>query len=141
MPRRQLDSAALIPWIEVRYDRSEGPGGQNVNKANTRATLLFDFHACPLLSTADRHRLRLRLSSRLARDGRLRVVSQRYRTQRTNRAAALERLVELLDEALHVARVRRATRPTLGSRERRLQTKRQRGEIKRQRQRRPASDE
>lgn len=140
MARRHFHSDTLTPWIELRFDRSAGPGGQNVNKLNTRATLLFDFNDCTLLTGDQRVRIRVRLASRLAKDGRLRVVSQRHRTQSANRAAAEERLVELLAEALFVPRRRRPTRPTAASRQRRLTAKRQRGETKRQRRRPGGAD-
>ena len=124
----------------MRFDRSGGPGGQNVNKVATRATVLFDFDACALLGPAERDRLRAQLRTRLAHDGRLRVVSARHREQGKNRAAATERLVELVVAALHRPKSRRPTRPTAGSRKRRLAAKNRRGETKLQR-RKPGRDE
>ena len=134
---RRFDVSDLARWIEARFDPASGPGGQNVNKVSTRATLLFDFEACELLTDAQRGRIARCLASRLTRDGRLRVVAQRERTQAANRARAETRLLELLRAALHVARKRTPTRPTAASKRRRLNTKRRRGEIKRQRQSRP----
>lgn len=131
MEAHRLKITHLQPWIEVRFARSGGPGGQNVNKLNTRVTLLFDFQLCDHLSEAQKRRVRQRLATRLARDGRLRVVSQQTRTQAANRSAAEQRLVELLREALKVRKVRRPTRPTPASREQRLAEKRRRGELKR----------
>lgn len=131
MPR--FDIERLSPWIEVRFSRSPGPGGQNVNKVNTRATLLFDFASCAKLTDAEKTRIRRRLRTRLSRDGRLRVVSHRERTQRRNRAAAETRLIELLTEMTRRRKVRRATRPTAASRQRRLDAKRRQGELKRRR--------
>ncbi len=125
--------AELEPWMEVRFARSGGPGGQHVNKVSTRVTLLLDFEHCPCFDTTQRRRIARRLATRLAHDGRLRVVSQRERSQRRNRAAAEQRLIELLVEALRRRRPRRPTRPTRGSRERRLREKRLRGETKRRR--------
>ncbi len=130
---RTFDFGELAPWCEVRFDPARGPGGQHVNKVSTRATVIFDWRACPLLSDAQRERVAARCASRLTRDGRLRVVSQRARTQTANRALAEARLLELLAAALHVPRQRRATRPTAGSQRRRLEGKRLRGETKRQR--------
>ncbi len=139
MDRRQLTIDVLRPWIELGFSRSPGPGGQNVNKVATRVTLLLDFAACTVLSVPQQERIRLRLATRLSRDGRLRVVSHRERTQGGNRAAAEERLVGLLIEALRRLPVRRPTSPTAGSKRRRLDQKRRRGETKRQR--RPSGEE
>jgi ribosome-associated protein len=131
----QLD--ALRPWIERRFGTSSGPGGQNVNKTSTAATLLFDFEACAALRPDERLRIRRLYAARLAHDGRLQVRSQRTRTQSGNVAAAERRLLELLEAARHVPKPRHTTRPTAGSQRRRLQAKRQRGAIKRQRGARP----
>ena len=136
-----LEISTLSPWIEARFSRSPGPGGQNVNKVNTRVTLLFDFSACGELSSAQKKRIGDRLSTRISSDGRLRVVCRRERSQVRNRRAAEARLLELLAEATHEAKTRRPTRPTAGSRERRLAGKRKRSEIVRARQRHPTSDD
>jgi len=141
MQADRADIACLHPWIEVRFARSSGPGGQNVNKLSTRVTLLFDFEACEELTDTQRARIRRRLATRMSRDGRLRVVSQKTRTQAGNRAAAAQRLLELLREALKVHKPRRPTHPTAASRQRRLQAKRRRAELKRLRQGRPIPDE
>lgn len=134
---RRLQPESLTPWIEIRFDRASGPGGQHVNKVSTRATLLFDFRACALLSHAEQARLAQRCATRLARDGRLRLVCQSARTQAANRALAEQRLVELLTNALHVPTPRRPTAPTRGSQRRRLDAKRQRSQLKHIRQKRP----
>ncbi|MBU0639691.1 MAG: aminoacyl-tRNA hydrolase [Planctomycetes bacterium] len=133
MTARSFDIDRLSLWIDVHFTRASGPGGQNVNKLNTRVTLLLDFESCPEFSADQRGRLRRKLATRLSRDGRLRVVSQRERTQAANRRLAEERLGELLAEALQRRRPRRPTRPTAAARERRLRAKRQQAERKRQR--------
>ena len=135
----EIEIRSLLPWVEARYSRSPGPGGQNVNKVNTRVTLLFDVASCTKLTTAQKATIRRRLRTRLSRDGRIRVVCHRERTQGRNRAAAERRLIELLRAALRQPKPRRRTRPTAASRERRLATKRSRAELKRQRT--AASDE
>jgi ribosome-associated protein len=131
MSATRFELAQLAPWLTYTFDRASGPGGQNVNKVSTRATVWFDLTACPLLTDPQRDRLRQRLATRLGADGRLRVVMQQARTQSGNRALAERRLLELLTEALHTPRVRRPTRPTAAARERRLQAKRRQTERKR----------
>lgn len=135
----KLDITMLLPWITVHTSRSPGPGGQNVNKLNTRVTLLFDVVACTVLSDAQKTRIRESLKTRISRDGLLRIVSSRHRTQNRNRVATQTRLIELLTEATRQKRLRRPTKPTIASRHRRLAAKRQRGEVKQRR--RPSFDE
>ena len=133
MASQRFDIAELKPWVEVRFSRSPGPGGQNVNKVNTQVTLLFDCASCDQLSGRETGRIRRRLRTRLSHDGRLRVVSRRERTQVGNRRAAFQRLIELLTEAVHVSKVRKPTKPTAGSKRRRLDEKRRRSLRKRER--------
>ncbi len=140
MRAASLTFEQVEPWVEAGFDRASGPGGQNVNKLNTRVTLLFDFEGCTLCTPAQRTLLRTRLRTRLARDGRLRVVAQGARTQRANRELAADRLIELIKAALHRDKPRRKTRATAASRERRLREKKRRGETKRMRQSRPDAD-
>ena len=117
------------------FSRSSGPGGQNVNKVSSRVTVLLDPEVLPGLSASDKSRLRRRLASRIDREGRIRVVSQRFRTQGANRRAALERLGELIEQALQRPKPRRRrTRPSRSAVERRLRDKKHRGRMKRLRQ-------
>jgi ribosome-associated protein len=134
----RLAIAELSPWLAVRFARSSGPGGQNVNKVSTRVELLFDFENCPHLPERARIALRTRHSRRLAHDGRLRLVSQQARSQQANRSAAEARLLEIVAAALIRPRLRTPTRATRASQKRRLRVKRQRGSVKRLR--RGASD-
>jgi len=119
--------------LVFKFSRSGGPGGQNVNKVNTRATLLFDVASCESFSYIQKRRILRRLATRANKDGVIRVVSQRYRTQKGNRKAAIERLQELLREALRSKRVRKKTKVPAWAKERRLEEKKQRGMLKRQR--------
>ena len=141
MPALDVTIEELDHWIERRFDRSGGPGGQHVNKVSTRVTLYFDFETSDRPSSAQKRLIRKRLGTRIAREGRLRVVSQRFRSQSGNRRAAEEKLIELLRAATHVARKRVPTRPSRASKERRLTEKRRRGDTKRLRCRTPSRDE
>jgi ribosome-associated protein len=125
-------SAPGIPEDELQYaySRSSGPGGQNVNRVETRVTLLFDVEASPSLSDYQKRRLRTRLATRVNRDGVLRVVSQRYRTREANRQAALQRFNELLEAALRQQKPRRKTKVSKAAKQRRVEAKRRRSEVK-----------
>jgi ribosome-associated protein len=126
--------AGELGW---RFSRSSGPGGQSVNTADSRVELSFDVAGSPSLPEALRARLLARLSHRLV-DGVLTIAASEYRSQHRNREAARARLADLLTEAsAPPAAKRRPTRPTRGSKERRLAGKKRRGETKALR-RRPA---
>lgn len=134
----------VIPETELSFatSRSSGPGGQNVNKVESRVTLLFDVEASPSLTAEHKARLRERLAGRINKQGVLRVVAQRHRTQAANREAAVERFAELLRQALAEEAPRRPTRPSASAKRRRAEAKRRRGEVKRARRApRPAREE
>jgi ribosome-associated protein len=130
-----INRRVSIPLSELsfRFSRSSGPGGQHVQKSSTRVELIFDVANSPSLSDAQRARVLKRLSSHVDSLGVLRLISQSERSQWRNRQEALERLQALMREALKRRKRRKATRPTAASRERRLQQKRRRSEIKRTR--------
>jgi ribosome-associated protein len=107
------------------FVRASGPGGQNVNKVATAAQLRFDLAGTESLEPAVKARLRSLAGRRVTEDGALIIVARNQRTQEGNRREALERLTELVQRALVPPKVRRATRPTRASRERRLDTKTQ----------------
>ena len=122
--------------LQFRFSTGGGPGGQHVNKTATRVTLLFDVAASSSLDEPTRVRLLDRLGSRLDRRGVLHIDVQDSRSQWQNRTAAVARFQKVLAEALVEQPERRPTRPTRQSREERLDEKRRRGTIKRERQRR-----
>jgi len=126
--------------LDFTFDRSSGPGGQNVNKVNTRVTLWFDLEASPSLNNAEKRRIATRLRGRIDKTGRLRVVSMRHRTQRANREAATDRFFELLAGALVREKKRIPTRTPLKAKRRRLRKKREQSEKKRLRARPDSTD-
>ena len=123
--------------LEERFIRASGPGGQNVNKLASAVQLRFDVRGSPSLPYAVRSRLERLAGRRLTRQGVLVITAQRHRTQERNRQDALDRLIELIRRAAVAPVPRRATRPSAGSRERRLQSKKRRGSIKDLRQTKP----
>ena len=119
--------------LTFKTSRSGGPGGQNVNKLNTRVMVLLDVAGSSSLSDEHKRKIRSKLSTRVDKHGVLRVVSQKHRSQEANRQAAVERLQELLTEALQPKPVRRKTKTPAAAREKRLKAKKHRSAIKRQR--------
>jgi ribosome-associated protein len=113
--------------------RSSGPGGQNVNKVNTRVTLLFNVDSSPSLREEQRMLVRERLAGRINKEGTLRVVVQRHRTQLANREEAVRRFADLVRDALFEEEVRIKVRVPKGVKERRLEEKRLRSRLKRER--------
>ncbi|MCF7975580.1 MAG: aminoacyl-tRNA hydrolase [Phycisphaerae bacterium] len=117
--------------ITFGFSRSSGPGGQNVNKVNTRVTVFFDLAQCTDLSDAHKSRIRSKLATRCSREGVIRVASQKHRTQLENRQAALARLQELIENALAKPRKRVKTQLPKSVKQKRLDQKKQRGQLKR----------
>lgn len=138
--RLSITPALSLPLDELRFRfaRSGGPGGQNVNKTATQAELLFDVAHSPSLSDAQRATLLRKLAGRIDSAGVLHIVSHATRSQLENRADATARFAALLAAALKPAKKRRPTAPTAGSRERRIQAKKERGQIKARRRERPS---
>ena len=116
-----------------RFSRSSGPGGQNVNKVNTRVTVFFDVAGSESFSQVQKKQILKQLATRADKNGVIRVVSQKYRTQKANRAAAVERLVELLRGALEKKAVRKKMVVPEKARRKRLEEKKRRSMLKQQR--------
>lgn len=133
----RVSAGLVIPAAELswRFSRSSGPGGQGVNTADSRVELMWDAEASSVLSRVQRERLIERLGDRLV-GGVLTIAASEHRAQLRNRDAARARLDALVAEAVAPpAPPRRATKPTRGSRERRLQAKQRRTDVKRMRRR------
>lgn len=138
-----LPGGNRIPAKEIveLASRSSGPGGQHVNTSSTRVTLRWNLRTSCGLSAEARARAQARLRPKLSNEGILIVHAGRHRSRERNRALARERLQELVAEALREAPRRRPTGPTRGSKQRRLEDKRRRGQVKSRRQQRPGDDD
>jgi ribosome-associated protein len=126
--------------IEESFVRASGPGGQNVNKLSTAVQLRFDVRHSPSLPGDVRERLARLAGSRMTNDGIIVIIAQRHRTQGRNREDALDRLIELIRQAAVRPVKRRPTKPTKASRERRIEGKKRRSNVKNLRRSRPSFD-
>ena len=130
-----INSKIQIPEneLEFKISRSSGPGGQNVNKLNTKVAVNFDIENSGALSREQKEIILRKLGYRLTKDNKLIVVSQQFRTQRANRDYAVEKLEGLIENALRKVKTRRPTRPTRTAVEKRLKSKKMKSLLKRQR--------
>ncbi|MGH6673136.1 MAG: alternative ribosome rescue aminoacyl-tRNA hydrolase ArfB [Xanthobacteraceae bacterium] len=138
----RVNSKLSIDEREVAesFVRASGPGGQNVNKLATAVQLRFDVRQSPSLPPDVAVRLERLAGSRLTREGILVIIAQRHRTQGRNRQDALDRLIDLIRRAAIAPAKRRATRPTAASRERRIEGKKLRADVKKLRRAMPSFD-
>jgi len=127
-----INHQVTIPAAELEYaaSRASGPGGQHVNTTDSRIQLRWNLESSQAVTEVQRNRLRRALASRLTEAGEILLASDAHRSQRRNREEVAQRLAALLREALIPPKPRRKTRPTRASRERRLQDKKKRADIK-----------
>ncbi|MGD8995896.1 MAG: alternative ribosome rescue aminoacyl-tRNA hydrolase ArfB [Syntrophobacterales bacterium] len=131
----QITDQLSIPQGELSFtaSRSSGPGGQHINKVSTRVTLSFDVANSPSLTPEQKELIFARLATRISKQGVLRVVSQKTRSQAANRELALERFVQLLQQALEQRPERKPTKVPSAAKQKRVDEKKQRGKLKRER--------
>lgn len=131
----EINPSLSIPESELNFraSRSSGPGGQNVNKVNSRITIEFDLDGSPSLSDEQKARIREKLATRISTEGILQVSSQKFRTQRGNREEAMAQFARLLRAALHEKPKRKKTKVSKAARQKRLDDKKARAQLKRDR--------
>lgn len=139
----EISARILIDQANLRYtySRSSGPGGQNVNKLNTRVTVFFDLSASQSFTASQKRRITNRFASRISKTGELRVVSQRFRTREANKKAAMAKLGEILKEGIKRQKIRKKTAVPKRSKQARLADKKRRSLLKTQRGKKIADDE
>ncbi len=135
-----VEPGIRIPLAEFEFTfvRSAGPGGQNVNKVNSKAVLRWPFSSSPSVPAGVKNRFRAKFGNRLTTEGELVLTSQRFRDQPSNKSDCLEKVREMLTAVAKPPVRRKRTRPTLASKQRRLDDKRRRSENKSQRTQRPS---
>jgi ribosome-associated protein len=130
MKTDELKQRGLESGFVFSAARSSGPGGQNVNKVNTRIELRFDLKSSVLFSEDEKNLIFEKLNNRINNKGEIIIISQSERTQLLNKTRAAEKFFEMISKALTVRKKRKPTKPTVSSRIKRVETKKHRGEIK-----------
>jgi len=135
----QVTSSVSLDEAEFQVDfiRSSGPGGQNVNKVSTAVQIRWNIRTSNCISPEVKERLAKLAGNRITGDGILLIEAKRYRTQEQNKLDAIQRIVTLVQKALELPKVRKATRPTISAKAARVADKKKRGEVKRIRQYNP----
>jgi len=119
--------------LVFKTSRSSGPGGQNINKLNTKVAVILDIKNCDCLDSRQKEIILKKLAGRITKDGRLIVESQKFRTQKANRDYAVEKLCQTIQNALKKPKSRKATKPTATAVEKRLKQKKLKSLLKQQR--------
>lgn len=137
-----VNSRITIPseYLTILYSRSSGPGGQHVNKLNTRVSVFLDIQNCPCFSERQKHALAVALKGRLDKQGVLQVSSQQFRSQAANRNAAFQRMAEMINRAVKPKRIRKKTNIPKRAVEKRLQDKRKHARVKQLRSEKPQAE-